>query len=266
MSAPTPRPTRGRSRPGRLRLLDRYLELCEADLLARRDGPWAQARVVDLGLGAQAHCTQQWAHWLQRRWPQLDLVGVDQDPRRVGRARRHHPASNLSYQQGGFDLEQLGPLRLVRALNLLRGYDAAQVPAAWDSMGAPLLPGGLLVEGSTDQAGSALAAHLLRRSRSGLLPQALLFASDFSAGFAPAMFRGVLPRLLRDDAATLAFLDCWTQAWRPHRGQGRPGAIFARAARAVCTSTPEIPPHEELWNAGILIWRAPDPGPGASTG
>ena len=42
---------------------------------------------------------------------------------------------------------------LIRAANVLRQYDEAQVHAAWASMSARLAPGGFLVEGTCDEIG-----------------------------------------------------------------------------------------------------------------
>ena len=65
------------------------------------------------------------------------------------------------------------------------------------TMGAALLPGGLLLEATTDREGAVAVAHLLRRHDAGLSREGLLFATDFHAGFAPAMFGRYLPRDLQ---------------------------------------------------------------------
>ena len=42
---------------------------------------------------------------------------------------------------------------LIRAMNVLRQYDEAEVPAAWSRAAARLAPGGLLVDGTCDELG-----------------------------------------------------------------------------------------------------------------
>lgn len=251
----------GRSLPGRLRLLDRYLALAEARLLGRRDGPWTRAACADIGLGERAHTTAEWAAWLRTRWPQSEVLGIDSAGWRVEAARAQHSGPGLRYLQGSFAPPIPEPLRMVRAFNLLRGYTATEVPAAWRAMGCALLPGGLVVEGNTDQTGAALVAHLLRRTPSGLDHEALLFATDLSRGFAPAMFRGMLPRRVRerDDAGLTvrAFLDRWTQAWEPTRRAPSTGAMLRDSALALAASGEPLDAEPKLLQQGLLLWRSP---------
>ncbi len=258
---PTARTLPGRSRPGRLRLLDRYLELREQALLEPGGSTWDSALYADIGVGDQAHTTAEWAAWLRTRQPQAEVVGVDATGWRVEAARRDHAAEGLRFVQGNFVAPGHPPLRVVRAMNLLRGYAAAEVSAAWRSMGLDLLPGGLLVEGCTDQPGAVLVAHLLRRTSRGLEHQGLLFATDRSRGFAPAMFRGPLPRAVRGrtdpGAETRAFLDRWTAAWEPTRGLGGPPAMLSASAATLRASGEAVDASPDLLEAGMLVWRAP---------
>ena len=46
---------------------------------------------------------------------------------------------------------------IVRAFNVLRQYDEAEVAAAWAALTARLAPGGLLVEGTCDELGRLAA-------------------------------------------------------------------------------------------------------------
>lgn len=254
-----PRHTRGKSRPGRLRLLDRYLEAAEAPLLTRCDGSWAGAVCLDVGLGEQAHTTMEWAARLRRHHPNLRFLGIDNDPTRVHNAVTHHSTPGLDFALGGFAPTTAQPLRLVRALNLLRAYPTAEVPEAWAAMGAGLLPGGLLVEGGTDKQGVVLVAHLLRRQERRLSHEGLLFAVDGSRGFAPAMFRGVLPIRLRarpgPGDSTRAFLDRWTQAWEPTRELEDPLARLAASAAVLLEAGEPVEDDQALWARGLLRWR-----------
>ncbi len=234
--------------------------------MARTRGPWAAAPCVDVGLGQQAHTTREWATWLRGRWPHVSVVGIDNLPERVQSARAHTPADGLRYEVGAFVPPGQQPLRLVRALNLLRGYPEGEVRAAWRAMGRGLLPGGLLVEGGTDKTGSVLVTHLLRRTDTGLEHEAMLFATDLSRGFAPAMFRGVLPRLVRSrDGPGLAvrgFLDRWTACWERTPTSARPEERFRASARRVRAA--QLYPGLLRWQTNLADCRfslAPDEPP-----
>ena len=213
------RTTRGKTRSGRLRHLDAWLTACEADLLARRDGPWEDALVVDVGVGHAPTTTVE----LAAAVAPVRVVGVERDADYIANARAAAPG--LEVRGGGFDL----PLdaderaRLVRAVNLLRAYPAAQAADARKRMGASLRVGGLLVEGSTDRTGDVGACGLWRRTEHGLVGEALWMHVDTARGFHPEMIRGVLPRDLRGPPPHPVFralLQQWTQAWSAVRARG----------------------------------------------
>ena len=54
-------------------------------------------------------------------------------------------------------------VRLIRAFNVLRQYEESEVPAAWSMLAHSLLPGGLLVEGTSEPFGRLWVANLLRK-------------------------------------------------------------------------------------------------------
>ena len=81
---------RGRTRPGRLALLDRLLLTRERELLARSDGPFARAVFVDVGLGDAPDTTFESARAFRELAPALRTLGVDIDPVRVAHARPCH--------------------------------------------------------------------------------------------------------------------------------------------------------------------------------
>ena len=61
----------------------------------------------------------------------------------------------MSFARGGFEVplpENRRPA-VIRAMNVLRQYDEADVPGAWGRMASRLAPGGLLVEGTCDEIG-----------------------------------------------------------------------------------------------------------------
>lgn len=255
------RRTRGKSRPGRLRLLDAWLLAEARPLLTRRDGAFAGAVTVDLGLGAVPWTTRELVAALRTVDPGAEVIGVDIDPGRVADARKLEAMPGLRFQVGGFDLPRSPAIRLVRAMNVLRQYDPADVPAAHEALRRAVLPGGLVIEGSTSRGGDTLAAHLLwgpGRPGEPPVPDALLFMTDFSVGFAPRMFARCLPRDLRPARRPLpriaAGLDAWTARWQLV-DRADPAAAFAASAVALPGAT--VGDGWVFWTPGAP--RAPSP-------
>jgi hypothetical protein len=235
---PLGQPTRGKTARNRLRRVDTFLALYDPGLVRREDGSFAGAYFVDLGYGAEPVTTLESAQRLRRINPGLPVLGVEIDPERVAAAQPY--ADELTqFRLGGFNL----PLRLrddgsqevaraIRAFNVLRQYEEEAVPAAWEAMGRGLLPGGLLIEGTSEPFGRVWVANVLRkvddgrdiagggtpplhgaRGRGGVSPPAgsppvtpppaaplryegLLFSTNFRAGFDPGQFQPVLPKNL----------------------------------------------------------------------
>src|SRR5690606_920101 len=164
--------TRGKTAQNRLRPLDAYLCEHERALLTRRDGAFADAPVVDLGYGRLPWTTVEMAERLRRVAPDLPVVGLEIDPERV-EAARPWEGPGLAFRRGGFELPIERPARLVRAMNVLRQYDEPAVEPAWRSMAERMLPGALLVEGTSDQPGRLVVVNLLRRRPDGLALEGL---------------------------------------------------------------------------------------------
>lgn len=265
MSAPTR--LRGRTRPGRLALLDALLCQRERALLCRTDGPYAHAVYVDVGLGDQPDTTFESARSFRALAPGLRSIGVDIDPVRVQRGQQQQELQ-VELRQGGFDLPLMAsePVRLVRAMNVLRNYPEAQVPEIHAQLCERLLPGGLLVEGSSSRRAGNLCAHLIRREHAGMRREALCFASDFREGFAPRMFRDCLPRDLRrhvrNGEAIGQLLGAWQAAFEHVRTQGRrtPRQLFDDSARALEALLPRGALDLRWLTLGCLLWHSDHAG------
>jgi hypothetical protein len=258
------RKTRGRTAHHRLGALDGYLLRYEHELLAREDGEWARAAFVDLGFGEHPWTTLESARAFREFNPRLPVVGVELEPSRVEAAQAHAEAFT-HFRQGGFELPLLPgeTVRLLRVMNVLRGYRPEEVPAIHRALGAALLPGGLLVEGSTDTPGAVLVAHLLRRGPEELLREALLFHTDFSRGFAPVLFRDWMPRDFRrrvkPGAPIHDFFAAWTAAWQEVREAGHltPPEAFRHSVLRLVTRFEGISTEPWLLEHGYLLWRPP---------
>ncbi len=165
---------RGRTRPGRLRALDEWVARFVPELL---DGRGA---LVDVGFGETPVTTEEWA----RSVPGVRVIGLD---------KRAGESNEVELHFGGFeDVKKFAPVAVVRAMNVLRSYQPEEVAPARKLMFDALIPGGLLIEGSSDLDGHVTVVSLSRGKRSELL-----FHTDFERGFSPWLFRDWLPRDLR---------------------------------------------------------------------
>lgn len=122
--------------------------------------------MVDLGYGASGVTALELQARLARTRPDVEVIGLEIDPARVARAdeqlaavRAGHTSfaadARVSFALGGFEVPVAAGRRaaVIRAFNVLRQYDEAEVADAWASMAARLAPGGLLVEGTCDELG-----------------------------------------------------------------------------------------------------------------
>lgn len=161
--SPVGRLTRGTTGTNRLRRVDRWI----ARQAALRTA--ADPLVVDLGYGASGVTALELHARLARARPDVEVLGLEIAPERVERARAQladvragrtcfAPDARVSFARGGFEVPVPGGRRpaVIRAMNVLRQYDEADVAAAWAQMADRLAPGGVLVEGTCDEIGRVM--------------------------------------------------------------------------------------------------------------
>jgi len=222
--------TRGKTRPGRFRLLDPWI----ASQVGRAVGQ-ETAHVVDVGIGARPDTTLELHRALGGADAGVRTTGLDLDPERV-QALREAEEPGVRAVLGGFDAE-LPPAHLVRAANLLRQYRLPDVPPALTAMSHWLAPEGLLVGGTTDRHGDRGVFRVFRRVDGRLLPQALIcLAALDGPGFAPRALTPYLPRGLgwhgHPGPTVQPLFTAWTRAFEHARDQGAhtPAELFTRSA------------------------------------
>jgi hypothetical protein len=192
-------PTRGKTARNRLRQVDHFMLLYDPGLLTRRDGAFDDALFVDLGYGAEPFTALESAERFRKLNPGLKVLGVEIDPERVARAQAYTDSQTF-FRLGGFNLplEAGESVRAIRAFNVLRQYEEADVAPAWERMARGVLPGGLLLEGTSNPTGGIWAANILRRPENNQEPawsrEALVFFTNFNLGFDPAEFQTILPK------------------------------------------------------------------------
>jgi hypothetical protein len=145
---PAGRITRGTTGTNRLRRVDRWI----AALPVLRAS--ADPLVVDLGYGASATTSNELRTRLAAVRPDVEVLGIEIDPERV-RLATLAALPGVSFRLGGFEVPTDDGRRpaVIRALNVLRQYDEAEVADAWARMTARLAPGGQLVEGTCSELG-----------------------------------------------------------------------------------------------------------------
>ena len=114
--------TRGTTNPNRMRRVDRWLTGPQAWRLPGRGDPL----VVDLGYGATPATAVELFERLRAVRPDVRVCGIEIEPERV-RAAKALERPGLSFQVGGFELPVPGQPVLVRAFNVLRQYEEADV-------------------------------------------------------------------------------------------------------------------------------------------
>lgn len=159
-SSPLGRPTRGTTGTNRLRRNDRWIAASAAFRSA------GDPLVIDLGYGASGVTAFELATRLTRVRPESEVIGIELDPDRVATARAQldevrsgrtafSPDLRVSFARGGFEVPLVGGRRpaVIRAMNVLRQYDEADVAEAWQMMATRLSPQGVLFEGTCDEIG-----------------------------------------------------------------------------------------------------------------
>jgi hypothetical protein len=247
--------TRGKTAPGRLRRLDRFLVLEEPALLRRTQGAF-----VDLGYGRVPTTTLDSAARFRRLNPDLLVVGLEIDPERVARAQPHADA-RTRFRRGGFDLPLRADERMTigRAMNVLRQYPPEAVPDAHAQILAKLAPGGVFVEGTSTPTGHHMVVNVLRPGR----PTEVVFSvNPAQIPERPSALAAILPKdhihRMVPGEPIHDLLEVWDRIWEQTRHHGVFGPLvhWAAAGQALFAH-PEVLRRPSLLRKGYVIWRPP---------
>lgn len=260
---PLGQPTRGKTASNRLRRVDTFLLLYEPSLLTRTDGLFADSLFVDLGYGFDPRTTLEAAQRFRRLNPRLKILGVEIDRERVEAAQ---PFANEQtfFRLGGFNLPlQPGEhVRLLRAFNVLRQYEEADVVPAYQTLTQYLLPGGLIIEGTSNPFGSIWAANLARKTEDGTWKfEALVFSTNFRLGFDPVEFQTILPKNLIHRVVPGEPIYDFFQAWKRAAAETSAAKTyglrqwFIAAAERLEAKGYRVALQRRWLSRGYLIWR-----------
>lgn len=256
--------TRGTTGRNRLRRMDRWIAAVHGPALRRSVSagtePGAGPRpplAVDLGYGAAPWTAVELLTRLRRVRPDAVVVGIEIDPARVA-AALPYAREGLAFARGGFEVPLPGGPRpvLIRAANVLRQYDEAEVAPAWARLRRRLAPDGLLVEGTCDEIGRRHVWVALGPEG----PRTVTFAARLSALSAPSDLAERLPKALIHrnvpGEPVHAFLRDFDRAWATAAPYASLGARqrWIRTAQALTGHWP-IADGPARWRQGEITVR-----------
>lgn len=216
--------TRGKTALNRLRQVDVYMALAWARVLSS-----GKPLVVDVGYGAHVWTALE----MRDRWytinPAIRLLGIEIDPIRVQNALPYVQPPQVDFRLGGFNLKAIlgdEQATIIRAYNVLRQYDEADVKHALTEMSAGLCDGGLLIEGTSNPSGRVVAFDVYQKQADSLIHRALVFGSNLRHADSVTDFLAILPKRLihhaYDDGVS-AFFRHWGRCFALARGAGQHG-------------------------------------------
>ena len=266
-------PTRGKTASNRLRRVDNFILLYEPSLLTRTDGLFQRSMFIDLGYGFDARTTLESAARFRRVNPNLPILGVEIDKARVDAALPF--ADDIThFRLGGFNLP-LQPdetVRLIRAFNVLRQYEEKDFIPAYERLAESVLPGGLMIEGTSTPFGQIWAANLVRKEESDILTgeavskggwkfEALIFSTNFRTGFDITDFQAVLPKNHIHHVAQGELVYDFFEAWKRSTAETASAKVFGlkqwfiASAESLAAKGYKINLHKKWLAKGWLIWN-----------
>ena len=263
---PEGQPTRGKTASNRLRRVDNFIQLYEPSLLTRTDGLFARALFVDLGYGFDARTTLESAARFRRLNPDLPILGVEIEKERVEAALPYGDDKTF-FRLGGFNLplKDGEHVRLIRAFNVLRQYDEKDFAPVYERLAQYVLPGGLMIEGTSDPFGSVWCANLTRRrATSDWSLESLVFSTNFRMGFDITDFQAVLPKNLIHHVVPGEAIYDFFEAWKQSAAETSalktygPRQWFSAAAERLAERGYVIASQRKWLTRGFLIWKIAD--------
>jgi hypothetical protein len=272
---PQGQPTRGKTASNRLRRVDNFILLHEPSLLSRSDGSFADSLFVDIGYGFDARTTLDSAARFRRVNPSLKIMGVEIDKERVA-AALHYADDKTFFRLGGFNLplKEGETVRLIRAFNVLRQYEEKDFIPAYERLAQYVLPGGLMIEGTSDPFGRVWSANVARRMEKnfalsganeksaveGWKMEALVFSTNFRSGFDVEEFQTILPKNYIHHVLPGELIYEFFAAWKRAAAE----TVFAKvyglrqwfeaAAQSLARYGYSINLQKKFLNRGWLIW------------
>jgi len=273
--------TRGKTASNRLRRVDNFILLYEPALLTRTDDLLRASLFVDLGYGFDARTTLESAARFRRVNPNLKILGVEIDKERVAVALPFADEKTF-FRLGGFNLPLKNGehVRLIRAFNVLRQYEEKDFAPAYERLAQYVLPGGLMIEGTSNPFGSIWCANVVRmesdsssysqgmlsnfqKQASGVQSEwkfeALVFSTNFRLGFDVEEFQTILPKNLIHHVVPgepiYDFFEAWKQSAKETSALKTYGAKqwFVASAESLAQKGYKINLQKKFLSKGYMI-------------
>lgn len=260
---PLGQPTRGKTASNRLRRVDNFLLLYEPSLLTRIDGLFADSLFVDLGYGFDARTTLESTARFRRVNPNLKILGVEIEKERVEAALPYADEKTF-FRLGGFNLplNEGEHVRLIRAFNVLRQYEEKDFAPAYERLAQYVLPGGLMIEGTSTPYGQIWTANLARKLESGKWNiEALVCSTNFRLGFDITDFQAVLPKNTIHHVVPGEPIYDFFEAWKGAAAQSSamktygPRQWFIHSAELLAQKGYKINLQKRFLSKGWMIWE-----------
>lgn len=259
---PQGQPTRGKTASNRLRRVDNFTLLYEPSLLTRTDNLFADSLFVDLGYGFDPRTTLESAERFRKVNPNLKILGVEIDRERVEAALPFADEKTF-FRLGGFNLPlQSGEhVRLIRTFNVLRQYEEQDFAPAYERLAEYVLPGGLMIEGTSTPFGQIWAANLARRAENASWKmEALVFSTNFRLGLEAEEFQTILPKNYIHRVVEGEPIHDFFQAWKRSMAETSPAKTFGlkqwfiASAESLAKKGFDVDLHKKWLGRGWLIW------------
>jgi hypothetical protein len=268
---PVGQPTRGKTASNRLRRVDNFILLYEPSLLTRTDGLFADSLFVDLGYGFDARTTLESAARFRYVNPELKILGVEIEKERVEAARPYADEKTF-FRLGGFNLplKKGEHVRLIRAFNVLRQYEEKDFAPAYERLAPYVLPGGLMIEGTSNPFGSIWCANVVRKLENGTPAlskvegwemEGLVFSTNFRMGFDIEEFQTILPKNLIHHVVPGQPIYDFFEAWKGSAAETAamktygPKQWFIAAGERLVERGYAIASQRKWLTKGFLIWK-----------
>jgi len=229
---------------------------------------------VDLGYGFDARTTLESASCFRQVNPDLRILGVEIDKERVEAALPFADEKTF-FRLGGFNLplKEGEHVRLIRVFNVLRQYEEKDFAPAYDGLAQYMLPGGLMIEGTSNPFGSIWVANVVRRTlESDSLPsgnqnwrfEALVFSTNFRNGLDVEEFQTILPKNLIHHVVPGEPIYDFFEAWKQCAAETASMKIygerqwFIAAAERLEKRGYAFASQRKWLSKGFLIWKLND--------
>src|SRR5215216_345119 len=274
-------PTRGKTASNRLRRVDNFILLYEPSLLTGTDwlpappftsnkqnekGGVTNSMFVDLGYGFEARTTLESALRFRTVNPELPILGVEIEKERVEAAIPYADEKTF-FRLGGFNLplKEGEHVRLIRAFNVLRQYEEKEFAPAYERLAQYVLPGGLMIEGTSNPFGSMWCANVARTvdARQWTM-EALVFSTNFRMGFDIEEFQTLLPKNLIHHVLPGEPIYDFFEAWKQSAAETAamktygPKQWFSAAGKRLAERGYTTASQHKWLTKGFLIWKLKD--------